>query len=424
MDIKQVTGAEELPVNAVVIERELAKLWQTVGDPGNGDRSVTRASELTLVVPCTPEAVEAARSVVADLVATHPARVLLLVTEPGEASMTASVSAFCHRLGTTPQQVCCELITLRSRGAAEEHFPEAVLALLAPDQPVALWWPGGVPARATQLERLSALGPATGLGDRWIIDTAAALRQMTALFARREGRTAGFAGGVPPGGLVHDLAWMRLLPWRELTAQFFDPAAFRVLLPELDLLEVRTPAHTPPCAEALLWIAWLVDRLGWQLAPVGPPDGTGRQADRASRVPARSVDAGGRPSSPPPGSLRQSASVGGTPAQLPAASWRFLRPGGEGYARVLPPEIPSSDPDALAGVRLHVTASETTFTITRTPGTDCATLAVTTPGACPLPRAVTLPRPHTARLLADALDEPHADPLYLAALALAAELQH
>jgi glucose-6-phosphate dehydrogenase assembly protein OpcA len=384
MEIKQVTGAEELPVNAVVIERELAKLWRMVGDPGNGDRTVTRASALTLVVPCTREAVEAARSVVAELVATHPARVLLLVTEPGEASMTASVSAFCHRLGTTPHQVCCEMITLQAREAAEEHFPEAVLALLAPDLPVALWWPGGVPARATQLERLSAWGPADGLADRWIIDTAAALREMAALFASRGSSTTGFAGAGPPGGIVHDLAWMRLLPWRELTAQFFDPRAFRALLPEVDLLEVLTPAHTPPGAEALLWIAWLVDRLGWQPAPVGPPDAT---------------------------------------AGPPAASWRFLRPGGEGQARVLPPESPSSDPDALAGVRLHATSSETTFTITRTPGADCATLAVTTPGACPLPRAVTLPRPRTARLLAAALDEPHADPLYLAALSLAAELQ-
>src|SRR5262249_48009715 len=97
MDIEQITGAEGLPVNAVVIERELAKLWPGVSEcaapgvastalgscplPGNRDRTVTRASELTLVVPCTPEAVDAARSVVAELVATHPARVLLLVTE-------------------------------------------------------------------------------------------------------------------------------------------------------------------------------------------------------------------------------------------------------------------------------------------------------------------------------------------------------
>jgi glucose-6-phosphate dehydrogenase assembly protein OpcA len=399
MDIERFTGGEEQPVDVAAIERELEALWMAARDAGDGTRAVTRASALTLVVPCAGNSVEEARRVVAELVGTHPARVLLLVSEPEAepSSMTASVSAFCHRLGTEPRQICCELITLRARGAAKEHLADAVLALLAPDLPVAVWWPSGVPDRSSLLERLAPLA------DRWLIDTAAtrdttALRQAAALFAPQ-------GGGEPLAGTVHDLAWIRLLPWRELTAQFFDPRAFRALLPELDLLEVRTLASDPPDAEALLWIAWLVGRLGWQPAPSGhsqpaaDPDGTG---------------------------------------------WRFLRPGGEGggaalsrgrrvsalsaagagpRARVLAAERASPDATGLEGVRLQATRSETTFTISRTPGTDCATLTVDSPGACPLPRAVSLPQPRTAQLLAAALDEPLADPLYLAALSLAAELQ-
>jgi glucose-6-phosphate dehydrogenase assembly protein OpcA len=378
MDIERFTGGEEQPVDVAAIERELEALWRAARDAGDGTRAVTRASALTLVVPCTGNTVEEARRVVAELVGTHPARVLLLVSEPEAepSSMTASVAAFCHRLGTEPRQICCELITLRARGAAREHLADAVLALLAPDLPVAVWWPSGVPDRSSLLERLAPLA------DRWLIDTAAtrdttALRQAAALFVPQ-------GGGEPLAGTVHDLAWIRVLPWRELTAQFFDPRAFRALLPELDLLEVRTLACVPPDAEALLWIAWLMGRLGWQPAPPGPsrpaavPDGTG---------------------------------------------WRFLRPGGEARARVLAAERASADATGLDGVRLQATRSETTFTISRTPGTGCATLTVDSPGACPLPRAVSLQQPRTAQLLAAALDEPLADPLYLAALSLAAELQ-
>jgi hypothetical protein len=73
-------------------------------------------------------------------------------------------------------------------------------------------------------------------------------------------------------------------------------------------------------------------------------------------------------------------------------------------------------------VRLTASVAETSFTITSGPDADCATLVVATTGACPLPRAVRLQRPRRARLLAAALDEPHPDPLYPDALALAARL--
>jgi glucose-6-phosphate dehydrogenase assembly protein OpcA len=442
MDIERFTGGVEQPVDVAAIERELAALWRAASPPAGRDPdegeveraseaapshsvrpprpgAVTRASALNLVVPCSEHAVDEARAVVAELVSTHPARVLLLVSElagdrrPGAepAPLTASVSAFCHRLRTEPRQICCELITLRARGPAEEHLADTVLALLAPDLPVAIWWAGGLlaPGQAPGADQNGGEGTGGALHrstssllerlaplmDRWIVDTAsphdaAALRQMAAQFAPRGGER-------PLASTVHDLAWMRLLPWRELTAQFFDPRAFRARLPELDLLEVATSASAPSDAEGLLWVAWLVERLGWQ-----------------SSAPAHARPGDGHLPLAEPGGM----------------SWRFSRPGGgERRARILSPVPASSDAVgreatvALEGVRLEATTSETTFTISRTPGTDCATLTVATRGACPLPRAVSLPRPRTAQLLAASLDEPNSDPLYLAALSLAAELQ-
>jgi glucose-6-phosphate dehydrogenase assembly protein OpcA len=409
MEIERFTGGEDLPVDVAAIEQELAALWMAAQGPENGEPAVMRASALNLVVPCAGHVVEEARAVVAELVSTHPARVLLLVSEPGPAAvpMTASVSAFCHRLGTEPRQVCCELITLRARGRAEEHLADAVLALLVPDLPVAVWWPRGLPRVGSDSSTSSLPERLAPLADRWIIDTAAtqdaaALSQTAARFAPR-------AGGTPLGSSVHDLAWMRLLPWRELTAQFFDPRAFRARLQELDLLEVSTSASPPPGAEALLWIAWLAGRLGWQPAPAAEPGRTDWRFVRPGGGEGRA-----RVLSSEPASTSQ-------PPLAPAKAEGARAPAAKGRGAGLDPGMGAGG-DALEGVRLQATPSETTFTIARTPGTDCVTLTVTTRGACPLPRAVSLPRPRTAQLLAASLDEPHADPLYLAALVLAAEL--
>jgi glucose-6-phosphate dehydrogenase assembly protein OpcA len=371
------------------VEQALAELWREAGAARPGDesrRAVTRAAAWNLVVPCTAATEAAARAAVGQVVAAHPARVLLLVAGDGSREMTASVTALCYRLGSAERQVCCEMIALRARGDCVRHLPDAVRALLAPDLPVAVWWPGGDPGEhGRDVTRGAAnpmllAAPLAPLADRWVVDTGAGEN------GRALAATASFVPGLR--GTVSDLAWMRLLPWRELTAQFFDPPAFRSCLPCLDRLDAWVAPGAGPRAEAFLWLGWVAARLGWQVE--SPTD---------------------------------------------SESWRLRRPNGDAAAAVRrdePTDLPRSSystdeqraalPGELRAVRLASTEREISFTIARHPWSDCATLVVSTEGACPLPRVVRLPGSERARLLAAALGEPRRDPLYPDALAVAARL--
>ena len=60
---------------------------------------------------------------------------------------------------------------------------------------------------------------------------------------------------------VHDLAWMRLSPWHDLIAHFFDDAA---VMPELFAIRaLRVTSGSD--AEALYLAGWLASRLGWSV---------------------------------------------------------------------------------------------------------------------------------------------------------------
>jgi glucose-6-phosphate dehydrogenase assembly protein OpcA len=375
--LTRVQGSQEFPADVATIEQEFAAVWRAAGgdaarngrdeETSPGGQPVTRASSLNLIVPCREECADEVQHVLAELVGAHPARVLLLLLEPESttSSLTASVSAFCRRLDSAPGQLCCEWITLRARGSDTRHVPEAVLPLLEPDLPAVAWWPGGISLDEKLLERLG------GLAHRWIVDSSSAsepgaLQQIVRLSK----------------GVLADLAWMRLMTWRELTAQFFDPPVFRPCLPEIDFLEATatTSEGAPrPGAEALLWIAWLAERLGW---------GGAHSRDRKAAE----------------------------------TLWTFPRPRGEGKASIRLTAGDRLPPGDIVETRLVATGAETAFTITRGTAGDVAMLAVETTGACPLPRAVGLRRPRPAQLLGAALDAHGRDPLYAAAISLAAQL--
>jgi glucose-6-phosphate dehydrogenase assembly protein OpcA len=360
---------------------------------GGAGGGVTRAAAWNLVVPCSAATEAAARSAIAQVVAAHPARVLFLVAEDGVGELSASVTALCHRLGSARRQVCCEMITLRASGQETRHLADAARALLAPDLPVAVWWADAVEAPTRppspggdsgQGELPALIGPPlASLADRWIVDTGAGNR-----VAIGGGWRATLAGTAELSrtlrGAVSDLAWLRLLPWRELTAQFFDPRAFRERLPRLDRLDAWIAPGSAPRAEAFLWLGWVASRLGWQAE--GRSNGASLLLQRPNGKATAAVRQDPAPDFP---------SHGGGPAIPP----------GELYA-----------------VRLASSAPETSFTIQRDPESGCATLAVSTEGACPLPRVVRLPHQEPAQLLAALLGEPRRDQFYPEALSVAARL--
>ena len=70
---------------------------------------------------------------------------------------------------------------------------------------------------------------------------------------------AEFAGREQSSVYLRDLAFMRLAPWQDMVAQFFDDAQFVAELSKIDRVEIVAGS----AAEAYYLVAWLGSRLHW-----------------------------------------------------------------------------------------------------------------------------------------------------------------
>ena len=85
-----------------------------------------------------------------------------------------------------------------------------------------MWWPGDPPFSDPVFQQLVDLGDRLVINASDFTDLAGGLKRLAAI-RRRLG--------------VGDIAWERLAPWHELTAQFFDAPRFRRFLPNLSRLD-------------------------------------------------------------------------------------------------------------------------------------------------------------------------------------------
>ena len=120
--------------------------------------------------------------------------------------------------------------------------------LLVPSVRTVLLWAG---SRISE-PRFSALG---GLADVIIVATSRTADSETQTLAD----IVALHGG-PLEAKLRDLAFLRLTPWQEMVAQFFDDPA---LAPELSRLE-HVEVHSGTSAEAYYFVGWLASRLDWQ----------------------------------------------------------------------------------------------------------------------------------------------------------------
>ena len=97
-----------------------------------------------------------------------------------------------------------------SAASSRSTSPATVAPLLIHDLPVVLWWPDDVPFGSAVFNDLATESrpPAGRLG---LASAATAWRGWL-----------GMAAALADGTVVHDIAWMRLLLWRELLAGLFD----------------------------------------------------------------------------------------------------------------------------------------------------------------------------------------------------------
>jgi glucose-6-phosphate dehydrogenase assembly protein OpcA len=240
------------------IERELVELLRrpeyqsTSGQPG------VRTAVLNLVAYAGDRAtLGRITETLGALANHHPSRTIVVLIDPNapDVDIDAWVQVQCKRVGTVGLSVCAEQIVLEARPNAARRIPNAVLPLLRADLPVVLWWPDEPPLREPFLYDL--LEPAY----RFVVDTSQGMhleRYLTQLNGLR--RRPGLAVDLT------DLNWERMLPWRELIAQFWDVPGWRSALRGLDRVEIdlgRPPGGRSNRSQGLLVAGWLASRLGW-----------------------------------------------------------------------------------------------------------------------------------------------------------------
>jgi hypothetical protein len=229
------------------VERELGRLRHGAGSAGHAPR--LRTSVMTHIAWVPERWEEAAMDTLAGLAERHPSRTIVLLPRPEETrdALDGDVDLRCFVRGGEERQVCSEVVVLRLCGRRAATPASVVEPLLVADLPVFLRWRGPLPLDAPELEQL------TRVADRLVVDStewpepAGHYARLPQLFERIA---------------VSDIAWARLLPWREAVASLWpdvaNAASIRVAGPE---------------AEALLLSAWLGARLGRQIRLAREPAG-------------------------------------------------------------------------------------------------------------------------------------------------------
>jgi glucose-6-phosphate dehydrogenase assembly protein OpcA len=253
----QATASGTIPLNGV--DDELTRQVNALKEPGEGP--VQRARMSNLVIFCNQADLGASVAAqVPTIIASHPARVLLLIGEPGGTSgeVTASVSAWCQRSGTV--RACSEQVTLHASGRAIDHLPFAVRGLLIGDLPTNLWWAAPQPPplagallfdlveQAQQIiyDSIGWLEPARGV---------AATATWLDKFERRTGQGR--------WQVASDLNWRRLKFWRRLLGQALDPATAPGAAESITEVLVEHGPHA--VVQAWELVSWLACRLGWRV---------------------------------------------------------------------------------------------------------------------------------------------------------------
>ena len=242
------------------VERELSRRMKAVQGPG--ESPILRACMSNLIVYCDrPEVAEQVTQEIPEIVASHPARVLLLIAEPGsEAGDLITTVGVRGRVVDPGRWVCSELVTLHAKGRAAERLPFAVRGLLIGDLPTNLWWAAPQPPSmagpllydlAEHVQQIIYDSVGWLEPPKVMAATASWLRQFEARPGRVHWRVAS------------DLNWRRLKYWRRILSQTLDPATAPGAIESLTEILLEHGPHAVIQAWGLA--GWLVSRLGWQV---------------------------------------------------------------------------------------------------------------------------------------------------------------
>lgn len=263
-----------------LINDKLGHLWADLGGPARGGNEtnemvtpptsvaggVMRASTLNLLAVARTEK-DAARigDAVARLRDFLPSRTIILLTHD-HAEEDVSASRFNVHLELKEQagergsaSPRFETVTIDADTDDVESLSSLVSPLLIAELPDILWWPGGDFSRNPLFLDLQRIV------DRVIVDSAQLGRDIAGVASLRDLIDTDDANAT----IVGDFTWLRLAPWRQLIAQFFDPPDIQESLSTIEEItisyaDIRADGSSG-FASALLAVGWLASRLGWEI---------------------------------------------------------------------------------------------------------------------------------------------------------------
>jgi glucose-6-phosphate dehydrogenase assembly protein OpcA len=253
-------------VKPETILRELAELWVATGKAGPNDAGagVLKACSMTLITVAEDADDPAALTeTLAALMPEHPARTILVrLSGPGAAALSARVYAQCWLPFGQRRQICCEHIEIGVSDASLPDLGSLLPPLAAPDLPVILW------CRSARLFDTPEIGGLAGIAQKVIVDSAILPDPRAALT-----RMAAMAGAKV---LLGDLSWTQLTRWREMQSRIFENREYLARLPEVTSIRVAFAGPRPP-VYAWYMGAWAVDAL----AGMGVRAGLSMESDAA-----------------------------------------------------------------------------------------------------------------------------------------------
>ena len=230
------------------LEKQLRDVW--IAEPGKPSKS--RVCTMNLVVVTRSRAVaEKYLTVLDEVTASIPARAIVVTLDADAAhdELEGDVTAVC---GVGENAPCSERVRLRVSGSLCARAASAVEALLVPEIPTSLVWLGRVHLEDPLFHAIAVQA------QRVVLDT-----EYTSLASLLQ--LARWAGPAGPG--VMDLAWIRLGPWLEMCARFFDEPKLRRHAHGITLLSIgqASDAGARLGTEAALLLGWFATRLGWTM---------------------------------------------------------------------------------------------------------------------------------------------------------------
>jgi glucose-6-phosphate dehydrogenase assembly protein OpcA len=239
-------------VSSERILKDLHALWASLAEESAAaeGHGVLRACAMTVIV--LAEEVEDATAIertLGQVMQDHPNRAIVVRVGRGSGpGLEYRVTAQCWMALGRQRQICCEQVEMTVADASLPDAAPVLLAITAPDLPVAVW------CRSPRLFLLPALHPLFARANRIIVDSRAFADAPAALelIARAARERA---------GRVADLAWTGVTRWREMVAEIFEDPARRELIPRLRRVRVLHSAGPAP-ATAFYLAGWILAALG------------------------------------------------------------------------------------------------------------------------------------------------------------------